>query len=169
MPTESLTLNLCLYLSPFVDFQNCFIELYDYSYVSTTQFCLLYFDNMFYYQIKLMSSPLCFFKIVSLFIFNFTVMLDPGLRAPASLYILSRPSPESGSLCYCSCAHLEDCLAKMWAPFTHSPLAGASLKAPTKFWRDSPPRVKHSTWSSSLVEVLRMSSEVWCFSPTNVK
>lgn len=167
MPTESLTLNFCLYLSPFVDFQDC-VKHSDYSYVSTTQFCLLYFDNLFYFQIKLMSSPLCFFKIMSLLVVNFTVMLDQALGLQPAYIFFPGPVPSQG-LCYCFLAHLEDYLAKLWAPFTHPPLAGASLKASTKSWRDSPPRIKHSTWSTSLVEVLRMNSEVWCFSPTNVK
>ena len=79
-----------------MDFQDSVIKHYDSSYVSTTQFCLLYFDNIFYYQIKLMSSPLCFFKIMSLFVVNFTVMLDQASGLQPAYIFFSGPVPSQG-------------------------------------------------------------------------
>ena len=67
-----LTLKICLYLGLFIDLQVCFTEDYDYACVRTIKLCLLYFDNMFYYQTRLVPSSLVFFKIVSLFIFDLT-------------------------------------------------------------------------------------------------
>lgn len=49
-PLFRTTATTGLYLDLFMDLQVYLIEVFDYSCVSTTQFGLLYFDNMFYFQ-----------------------------------------------------------------------------------------------------------------------
>lgn len=84
--------------------------------------------NIFYYQIKLMSSPLCFFKIMSLFVVNFTVMLDQASGLQPAYIFFSGPVPSQVSMLLFSCT-FRRLFSKNVSPFTHTPLAGASLKA----------------------------------------
>lgn len=121
-----------LYLALFMDLQVCFIELYDYFCVSTTQFSVLYFDNMFYHQIKLVLSSLLFWKILSLFTLNLTVILGPyvgGSNSSLAHMFFPGPCPEFDSLC--SPGTLRRWFTEMRAHFIHPPLARPSLKAST--------------------------------------